>query len=35
MPAVASFAVVVTTPAAGYPARRAAKVDPVTALRHE
>jgi putative ABC transport system permease protein len=33
--AVLLFAVVVTTLAAVYPARRAARVDPVTALRHE
>jgi putative ABC transport system permease protein len=35
MIAVVSFAVIVTTLAAVYPARRAAKVNPVTALRHE
>jgi putative ABC transport system permease protein len=35
MLAVISFAVLVTTLAAVYPARRAAKVNPVTALRHE
>jgi putative ABC transport system permease protein len=33
--AVVVFAVVVTTLAAVYPARRAAKVDPIAALRHE
>jgi putative ABC transport system permease protein len=33
--AVLGFAVLVTTLAAVYPARRAAKVNPVTALRHE
>jgi putative ABC transport system permease protein len=32
---VLAFAVVITTLAAVYPARRAAMVDPVTALRHE
>jgi putative ABC transport system permease protein len=32
---VVSFAVLVTTLAAVYPARRAARVNPVTALRHE
>jgi putative ABC transport system permease protein len=30
-----AFAVVVTTLAALYPARRAARVNPITALRHE
>ena len=33
--AVFGFAIVVTTLAAVYPARRAAKIDPVAALRHE
>ena len=33
--AVLLFAVIVTTLAAVYPARRAAKVDPIAALRHE
>jgi putative ABC transport system permease protein len=32
---VLAFAIVVTTLAAVYPARRAAKIDPVAALRHE
>jgi putative ABC transport system permease protein len=32
---VLGFAVLVTTLAAVYPARRAAKVNPVAALRHE
>ncbi len=32
---VVLFAVLVTTLAAVYPARRAARVNPVTALRHE
>jgi putative ABC transport system permease protein len=35
MATVVGFAVLVTTLAAVYPARRAAKVNPVTALRHE
>jgi putative ABC transport system permease protein len=33
--AVIAFAVIVTTLAAVYPARRAAKIDPIAALRHE
>jgi putative ABC transport system permease protein len=35
MAAIVGFAALVTTLAAVYPARRAAKVNPVTALRHE
>jgi putative ABC transport system permease protein len=35
MAAIVGFAVLVTTLAAVYPARRAARVNPVTALRHE
>jgi putative ABC transport system permease protein len=32
---VIAFAIIVTTLAAVYPARRAARVDPIAALRHE
>jgi putative ABC transport system permease protein len=35
MGGILAFAAIVTTLAAVYPARRAAKVNPVTALRHE